>query len=236
MRVARREREAVVVAHGRNGADLDIEIEIAHDLLHDRELLGVLATEVRSVRAYELEELHADRRNPAEVAGPMVALEAFRCSFGDDPGCEALRIELAGCRSKEQVDARCGSHALVVREIAGISVEVGGLAELRRVDEQARDDDVGVGARGCDQREVAVVQRSHRWHEGDRAPVAQGRERVAQLGDRSQRLHVGSSSSRIPGKKKRTRPGRIAVVSVRLKEQYRPVQMDTLVGCGIGRC
>jgi len=49
-----------------SGADLDVEIEIAHDLLHDRELLGVLPSEVRSVRANELELVQDARRHQAD--------------------------------------------------------------------------------------------------------------------------------------------------------------------------
>ena len=69
--VARGEREAVGVAHGRDDADLELEVQVADELLHDRDLLRVLAAEVRDVGPDDREQLQAHGRDAAEVAGPV---------------------------------------------------------------------------------------------------------------------------------------------------------------------
>ena len=67
--VARRHRQAVGLADGRQDLDLDREVEVAdHPPDHDG-LLGVLLAEVGDVGADRVEELGDDRRDPAEVLG-----------------------------------------------------------------------------------------------------------------------------------------------------------------------
>src|SRR5207244_10499142 len=84
--VSRRERQSGRVAHGREDADLELEVEIAHHPADDRRLLRVLLTEVGPVRASDVEQLQADRRDGAEVARPVLALEAARELLDVDPG------------------------------------------------------------------------------------------------------------------------------------------------------
>ena len=57
----------------------------------------------------------------------------------------------------------------VVLEVARIGREILRVAELRGVDEEARDEDVRLGARRREERLVAGVQRAHRRHEPDHA-------------------------------------------------------------------
>ena len=84
--VPRREREAVVVADGRDDADLELEVQVADELLDDRGLLRVLLAEVGAVGPDDVEELQADRRDASEVAGPELAFER-RAELADvDPG------------------------------------------------------------------------------------------------------------------------------------------------------
>ena len=45
---------------------------------HDLDLLRVLLAEVRALRPDDVEELEADGRDAAEVAGPELALEPAR--------------------------------------------------------------------------------------------------------------------------------------------------------------
>ena len=73
--------------------------------------------------------------------------------------------------------------------VARVRGEVGGPAELRGVDEERRDDELGLAPRGSEERTVAVVQRAHRRHEADLA-----RELGAHLVDRPHGLHVASAS------------------------------------------
>ena len=106
-RVTRREREAVVVADGRHGADL-VSIEVAHDLLHDGELLGVLAPEVRGMRLHELEA--SGTVATREMAGPVVARGPPPLLQGR-PRLQSPADELVGCR------ARAGRRPLRRRQL-----------------------------------------------------------------------------------------------------------------------
>ena len=89
--VARREREAVLVAHGGDDAELELEVEVADHPAHDLDLLRVLLAEVGRVRPDDVEELAADRGDGPEVPRPELALE-HRAQLGHvDPGLEARR-------------------------------------------------------------------------------------------------------------------------------------------------
>ena len=93
--------------------------------------------------------------------------------------------------------------ALVGGQVARVGGEVGGIGELRRVQEDARDDGVGLLARRGEERAVPGVQGAHRRDEPDRALGPKGRKRMPQLGDRSQRSHRSlfrlQFRTRIPG-------------------------------------
>ena len=132
---------------------------------NDGELLRVLLSEVRELRPDDVEELQADGRDAAEVAGPVRALEASRQLLDLDPGLEAGRVDLVRLRREEDVDSRVGRDRRVALLVAGIRVEVCILVELGRVDEQAQDDQVALRARCLDQREMAAMERAHRRHE-----------------------------------------------------------------------
>ena len=140
--VAGREREAVRVAHGRDDADLELEIQVADELLHHRDLLGVLAAEVGDVRPDDREELQAGRCDAPKMARAGLALEPECRALRLDPGREPVGIELGRRRGEEQVDAGRRRPLLVGCEIARVGGEVARVGELRRVEEQARDDEV----------------------------------------------------------------------------------------------
>ena len=106
-----------------------------------------------------------------------------------DPGTEARRIDLV-CRGREEdVDACLLRECRVGRLVARIRREVRVIAELRGVHEERRDDEFVLRPRRLEERQVAVVQRTHRRDEPDLA---------AQLGvqpvDRADNLHVASAS------------------------------------------
>ena len=129
------------------------------------------------------------------MAGPVLALEPLGGAGRIDPRREAGRVELVGGRREEEVDAGVGRDALVApRGRAGRRRAAPG-CELRRVDEQARDDDVALGARGVEQRDVPGVERAHRGHEPDRARPA-----AASRAARSSRIvrNVCISSAPVP--------------------------------------
>src|ERR671934_130668 len=62
-------REPVRVADRRQYAQLHGYVQVAHNATHDRDLLRVFLAEVRDVRPHDVEQLQADRRNTAEMAG-----------------------------------------------------------------------------------------------------------------------------------------------------------------------
>ena len=70
------------------------------------------------------------------------------------------------------VDAGVAAGRQVVVDRAGVVVEVGGLVELERVDEDRHHHHVGTRARLGDERQVPVVERAHRRHDADDVAVA----------------------------------------------------------------
>jgi len=101
-------------------------------------LLRVLLAEVRALGPDEVEQLQADRRDPAEVTGSRLPLGSSL--VGLDPGGEARRIQLV--RREDDVDSLGLGELEIARLVPGIRVEIRLLVELRRIDEQRRDDSV----------------------------------------------------------------------------------------------
>ena len=182
--VAGREREAVVVAHGRHDADLERDVEVADEPADHRDLLRVLLAEVRALGPDDVEELEADGRDAAEVPGPRFALRAGLLRL--DPGREAVGIELGCVRREDDVDAVLLRDREVARLVARVRGEVGRVVELRRIDEERHHDALVLAARGGEQRAVAGVERAHRRHEA-------GARRGLELGDRADDLHASAT-------------------------------------------
>jgi hypothetical protein len=86
---------------------------------------------------------------------------------GDRRG-EAGRVDDLGRRGEQDVGAGRGGQLGVAGLVARVGVEVGGLVELRGVDEERHDDGRAALARLLDQGEVALVQRAHRRDQADR--------------------------------------------------------------------
>ena len=93
----------------------------------------------------------------------------------------------------------------VARLRARVGGEVGGLVELRRVDEQRDDDVVAALARGAHQRLVAGVERAHRRHEADAAAGARAPRRRARGPRRSCAGSSSRRSARAPAWRRRAR-------------------------------
>jgi hypothetical protein len=60
-----------------------------------------------------------------------------------------------------------GGERGIAVEVARVRGEVDGVRELRRVHEQARDDECALGAGGSEQSAVTRMERPHRRHEPD---------------------------------------------------------------------
>ncbi len=194
--VAARLRKPIWLAHG--GADHDPygHVEVGDEPFdHDR-LLRVLLAEVGDLRRHDVEQLRHHGRHTFEVTGALLALESLAHASHDDARRKPRRIDLVGRRCEEQVDARLLRERGVARLVSWISGEVLGRAELQRVHERRHDDQIALGARGAQQRQMAVVERPHRWNEAHAQPrVRRRRKRPAKLGDRTDGSHLRRSSS-----------------------------------------
>src|SRR5439155_25683094 len=75
VRVARAERQAVGLTDGRHHLDLCAEVEVAHQPLHDRDLLGVFLAEVGTVWIDRRQQLGDHRGDSLEMSWSGRALE-----------------------------------------------------------------------------------------------------------------------------------------------------------------
>jgi hypothetical protein len=107
---------------------------------------------------------------PAKWAGtPLGAFEDVAESGHRDGGGEAVGIDLLDGRREEHVDSEPGRGRRVLGFRARVGVEVAGLLELPRIDEEPDDHLVGLLARGAHQRLVAGVEGAHGRDEADGA-------------------------------------------------------------------
>ena len=177
--------------------ELELELEVGDHPAQDVDLLRVLLAVEREVGPDDVEQLEADRRDAAEVARAVLAFED-RAELGHvDPRLVPGRVHLGGGRREDDVDAGRARDLEVARLVARVAVQVGRLAELRRVDEEAHDDGVARRARRVEQRPVALVERAHRRDETDpprRAGRRAPRGRRRSCGRRSRRCSVRAAS------------------------------------------
>jgi hypothetical protein len=99
------------------------------------------------------------------VVGSELAFETPAELTHVDPRCVALRVHLVEGGGEQDVDAGLLGEPRVALLVARVAVEVLGGPELRRVHEQARDNDVVLFAGGGEQRQVPGVERTHRRDE-----------------------------------------------------------------------
>ena len=192
--VPRREGEAVVVANGRT-------TRTSTSTFRSRTIRFTTATccasfwpKNASSGADDVEELQTDRRDGAEVARAVRALERGAELLDLDPGLEAGGYTSAALGSEEDVDAGLAGDVRVARLVARVAVEVAAALELGRVDEERRDDDVRRRAGGA---------KSATWPAWNApivgtsaiGPVARWRERGAHLVDRAHDLHRAVASA-----------------------------------------
>ena len=163
--------EAVRLADGRPGDDLDRQMEVAHHLPDDRELLGVFLAEHGDVRPHQVEEGADDGGDAAEVAGAARAFEPEGGAGGLDERGIARRVDRLYVRQEEEVAARGFEHGGVLFRLAGVAGEVLVRPELGRVDEDGRHDPVGPLAGDPHEGEMPLVESAHGGHERDSLPV-----------------------------------------------------------------
>ena len=128
------------------------------------------------------------------MAGAKLAFECPSELLDLDPRLEPGRVELLGGGCKEDVDARCFRELGVVPLVAWVGDEVLVRIELGRIDEEAGDDDVVLGAGRAEEREVALVEGAHRGYEADASVVCY---QAGGIGDRPDDLHERVASARM---------------------------------------
>jgi hypothetical protein len=167
--VAARHRQPVRFANRRAGDDLGAEVEIHRHAPDDRELLVVLLAEHRDIGAGRSEQLRDDRRHAVEMARPTGAFHGGRERARHDPGLETRGVHRGGGRGIHRIDRCVGARGEVGLEHLWVAGEVGGIAELERVDEDGHHHEVCTCVRQVDQGKVPVVERSHRRHQRHRS-------------------------------------------------------------------
>ncbi len=176
--VAAGERQAVGLPGRLHAQDLHGEVQIAHHAADQRQLLGVLLPEQRDVGAGEVQQLGDDGEHAVEVTGPGRAFQALAHRARGDPDLRfATGVDLVDGRREDHVGAGRAGHREIGVQGARVAVEVGGLPELERVDEDRDDDLAGRSdnrACGLYQGGVALVQSAHRHDDGTPGPLAFG--------------------------------------------------------------
>jgi len=196
--IARRQREAVLVADDRNGDDLCSEVEVDRQPPDHRELLEILFPKNRDLGPDRVEKLGDDGRDAVEMTGPGLAFPALAEACDRDARGKTGGVHLLGRRHPQKVAAGGVERPCILFLLPRIALEVLALSELQRVDEQAGDNPVRLPARLFDQREMAAMERAHRRHQRHPVPAgAQCDERAAQLFIVTDRLHRGLASGKL---------------------------------------
>ena len=130
--------------------DLDRQVELLHHAAHELQLLAVLLAEHGVVGLHQIEELQHDRAYAVEKARTERAVELV----ADRRRLHAVdlrrRIHVVLVRREQYVDPFALELRTVGFERSRVAIEVLVRTELQPVDEDARDDTVGVTlARSC---------------------------------------------------------------------------------------
>jgi hypothetical protein len=197
--VARRQRQAVVGAHGLGRHDIDRQRELVDHAPHDHQLLVVLLAEHGDTRLRAAEQLHHHGADAAKEARAEFAFQDVAKVMGRIHAIFLwLRIHVGFRGGEQHVDALALQLLDVVLQRAWIFVEVLVGAELQPVHEDRRHHGVTMLARQAHQRKVAFVQVAHRRHEGG---ALAGGEAGAQFFDGGGDVHgwVSPCGRRRPG-------------------------------------
>jgi len=164
VRVPRRHRQSVGLAHDRAADDADVGVTLARHRLDHAQLLEVLLPEIRRVRLHDVEETRDDGRDPDEMAGSRGALERRGDRTGIDARRVAGRIDLLDRRDEDGIGARPQQRAVLFL-ITRVRAEVLVRKELRGIHEDRGDGRVVLAAGPVDEREMALVECAHRRDE-----------------------------------------------------------------------
>src|SRR4029077_697699 len=111
-----------------------------------------------------------DGRDASEMTGAEASTEMVRDAPDIHNALERRRAHFSYPRREDDVDLRSRAHLGIRFQRSWVLVQVVFTIELERVDEDADDDDVALGAGEIDQPLMPFMERTHRWHKPD-APV-----------------------------------------------------------------
>ena len=130
-------------------------------------MLEILASEVGDVGRDLEKELRHDGRDAAEVAGTDRPLPGLGDSRDFDRGREIRRVEQACVGQIERVRALAREKRGIPLLSPGVPREVLSRPELQRVDEDRDNHETALPSRRAHQRQMPLVERSHRGNETD---------------------------------------------------------------------
>ncbi len=140
-------------------------IEVAHDAANDLKLLIILLAEAGDVGPRLEQQLRHDGRDALEMAGAKTPAQALGKGSRIDRHGEARRIDFGNARRIKKIASGGGQFRRISLLVARIAREILAWAELRRIDEEARDHALGQLPRPRNECEMARVQRAHGRHE-----------------------------------------------------------------------
>ena len=211
-----------------------VEVQVAHEPPDDRACCASFwpkyARRGRTMLKSLRQTVATPRKWPgrASPSAPSVARRR--------PTCRSRRDTSPHASARTARRRRRLGDRRVARLVARVRGEIGLLVELRRIDEERRDDGLVLGACGAEERAVAVVQRAHRRHEPDlagepatraiartifmsRAPAS--RRRASRRGARAPALLADRRAVRVDRRPvaARDRPGQLEAVLDRAAHQ-----------------
>ena len=195
--IAAAHRQTVRLADDGANDDLDVDVQIFDHPPQYRGLLVILPAEERGAWADDVQEFADHGANAAEVARSARSTHCFGEVIDFHERLEAGSVHLVRRRCEDHIHTHLPACFRIGIERLWVRIEILVGAELRRVDEDADDDEIARGPRGFDQRQMPRVQSSHRRHEADASlGVACGRHGVTDLGDCMDYFHDAISPIR----------------------------------------
>lgn len=122
--VARGQGETVGLADDGDAADLDVDVQVAHHLVDEDQLLVVLLPEVGRGGCDDAEQLRDHRQHPGEMAGPRGAFEFGTERTGVHRRPRTVRVHVLHTRDEGQFHPGCAQHVQVGVEGARVRVEI----------------------------------------------------------------------------------------------------------------
>jgi hypothetical protein len=167
--IARRQSQAIGLAHGGHAQNFRLEIEIARHSCHDFKLLVVLFAKRRDIRAALVEEFCHDGCDACKMRWPETILQSHgRGPRQGDGSGKTLGVHGLAAWREQQIAARRRELSRIGLERAGIGVEIFRRRELRRIYENRHHHTGRAFFRFVYKRNMSGMKRAHGRHKPDR--------------------------------------------------------------------